>query len=245
MLYGLYPHVLENLEVFLEDAVYGLHIVRRGGNWQLECVIVVETGVRIHVWGVVPAGSSWKRLLLGHLASIMACFRNPSVPHAIVCSGERSVGASIAAVFDGHVPAVLPVIDESWLLLAVQKEMISKFNGVEPIGFVEFLRLRMQSAVHDPLMERMPHLSRVVRGAPLTLVLANRVLKELLSCWNDLVGYFVSSREGAEEGTLTFQSVEREVVDDRMLRGRLGVCSFLLELSKYLYFTYVLGRDLL
>ena len=72
VLYGLYPHVLENLEVFLEDAVYALHIVRRGGKYQLECVIAVETGLRTHIWGVVPAGSSWKEFLLGHLASVMA-----------------------------------------------------------------------------------------------------------------------------------------------------------------------------
>ena len=237
VLYGLYPHVLENLEGFLEDVVYALHIVRRGGKWQLECVIVVDTGVRVHVWGVVPAGSAWKETLLGHLASVMACFRNPSVPHAIVCSGDRAVGSSIAAVFEGHVPAVMPVIDESWLLLAVQKEMIDKFNGVEPIGFVEFLRLRLQCAIHDPLMERMPQLSRVIRGAPLNLVLVSQVLKELLLCWSDVISYFMTSRSGTEEGTLTFQSVERGVVDDRMLRGRLAVCSFLLDLGMYEHFS--------
>ena len=51
-----------------------------------------------------------------------------------------------------------------------------------------------------------------------------------------MVCYFVSSREGAEEGTLTLQSVEREIVKDRMLRGRLGVCSFLIQLGMYSQF---------
>lgn len=233
MLYGLYPHVMENLESFLEDSVYALHIVRRGSKYQLECVIAVETGLRTHLWGVVPAGLKWKEQLLGHLASVIACFRNPSVPHAVVCSGDRVVGSSVAAVFEGHVPAVVPIVDESWLIIAIQKEMLSKFNGVEPVGFVEFLRVRMQSALYDPLMDKMPQLVRVVRGAVLTLSLLHRVLKELLVCWSDLVSYFVSSREGAEEGTLTFQSIEREIVNDRMLRGRLGVCSFLVELGMY------------
>ena len=124
----MYPHVLENLELFLEDAVCAQHIVRRRYKYQLGCVMAVETGFRTHIWGVVPAGTSWKELLLGHLTSVMACFRNLSVPHAIVCSADRALGSSIAAVFEGHVSVVVPVVDGSWPLIVVQKEMVSKLT---------------------------------------------------------------------------------------------------------------------
>ena len=161
ILYGLYPFVVGELSKALSESVYAIHIVHEGGRVKLFCVMFRESEVCVHVWAVIIARSGWEVELAGHLATVMSMTENPVEPQAFVYDGDRKFVQSVAGALRDHIPMLLPELNIAWLLL-IQSEVLKGLHGLDPVGFISYLRCRLESAVGTPFMDKMPALSEVI-----------------------------------------------------------------------------------
>ena len=70
-----------------------------------------------------------------------------------------------------------------------------------------------------------------MRAGSVSVVDLALILGEVVEEWDELSRYFVDSRVGVAEGTATHESVEAELIYDRMLRGRFAFVRMILDLS--------------
>ena len=145
----------------LSESVYAIHIVHEGGRVKLFCVMFRESEVCVHVWAVIFARSGWEVDLAGHLATVMSMTEIPVEPQAFVYDGDRKFVHSVAGALRDHIPMLLPELNLAWLLRLIQSEVLKGLHGLDPVGFISYLRCRLESAVGAPFMDKMPALSKV------------------------------------------------------------------------------------
>ena len=140
--------------VGMDSAV--LRISRVGGRYELSCLWVEEDRLRRHVWGMCSIRDGWPKELFGHLATVLSCVTASFQPKTLSFECDESDVQSVAGAFDDHVPALVPNLGEDWLLQLIRNESQRCFHGLEPIGVLRFLRVRLECELGGSLMVKLP-----------------------------------------------------------------------------------------
>ena len=109
MLYGLYPHVLGQLDSALEaSGCAGVGISYRNGQWRGECHVVSRLQVKTIVLSVVSEASEWEKRLVENIVPVLACLKNRTEIRVISVEGEVLVGKAVPASLasDNNIPCI-------------------------------------------------------------------------------------------------------------------------------------------
>ena len=161
-MYGVFPHVLRQLEEAMRgDSPYSLHFRSDGGYIVMSLVFVELTHVRTVYLGVVDCDKGWERRLVEILASYMCNDEAPAIPGAVVVDETTAEMSKLSKALFAGGSAVVSRLDTNWLMSLVRQESLKVFHGVEPLSVVGFLRVRFMSANGSAILAKFPVLKKV------------------------------------------------------------------------------------
>ena len=162
LLYGVFPHVLRQVEEAMRgDSPYSLHFRSDGGCIVMSLVFVELTHVRTVYLGVVDCDKDWERRLVEILASYMCNDEAPAIPGAVVVDETTAEMSKLSKALFAGGSAVVSRLDTNWLMSLIRQESLKVFHGVEPLSVVEFLRVRFLAASGSSILARFPVLKKV------------------------------------------------------------------------------------
>ena len=162
MLYGLYPYVVEQMDLLLGScSCAGISVWRDGSRWRAEFHVVSEHRVQSVVVAVVRDCAEWERRLVDNVVPVLACLDGRNRLKTISVGSDSLVCKAVRATVSPINLFVAGMVNRATVFREVQRQFRTELAGLDPLSVLQYLRVRLMSVSQERFLDRLPHLRQI------------------------------------------------------------------------------------